>query len=319
MTNLETIFVAIALGVLGAFFGSFAGAQVWRLRLRQLKSEESDAKKLKRLKVSELSKDESEYRQYLEAEQKNRQAELKRLLVIDKPLQDDRSTCLHCKAPLRAIDLIPIASWMSTRGKCRYCKQSIGRFEIVMELGLAALFAFSFIFWPFELDSILSILSLTVWLMAAVVLAIAFAYDAKWLLLPDVVNYSFAVLGLVFVGLQASANLKPGSVIINAVLSVAILSGLYLALWLVSKGRWVGFGDVKLGIGLGLFITNWQLALATIFFANLIGLLIVLPGLASGKLTRKSAVPFGPMLMAGLLVSFFFGNQILDWYMGILI
>jgi prepilin signal peptidase PulO-like enzyme (type II secretory pathway) len=93
-----------------------------------------------------------------------------------------------------------------------------------------------------------------------------------------------------------------------------ILAGLYFILWFMSKGLWVGFGDVKLGIALGILLIDWKLALLTLFLANLIGTLIVLPGLLTGRLSRKAQVPFGPLLIIGFFVSLLAGTAIMDGY-----
>jgi leader peptidase (prepilin peptidase) / N-methyltransferase len=319
MTGTETLFIAIGLGLIGMFFGSFAGAQVWRLRLGQLRTEDADYKRLKGQGAGDMSSDDTEYLQYLAQGASERAAEHKRLSVIDKPVTKDRSRCLRCSHELHARDLVPLLSWLSTRGRCRYCKKPIGRFEPLMELGLAAFFVGSFLLWPFGLGGVVEIMSLVLWLLAGIVLITAFAYDLKWLMLPDVLTFGFAGLGVLYVLTRALVVDEPGTLLINAVLSVVIMSGTYLVLWLVSKGKWVGFGDVKLGLGLGLFIVDWRLAFTALFMANLIGVLVILPGLLTGVLSRKSAVPFGPMLMGGLIVAFFFGTPLLTWYASLLL
>ena len=85
-------------------------------------------------------------------------------------------------------------------------------------------------------------------------------------------------------------------------------------LWRVSAGRWVGFGDVKLGVALGLLLANWQLAFLALFLANLIGTLLVLPGLVMKKVTRETQVPFGPLLIVGFGLSLLFGAQFFLWF-----
>ena len=101
--------------------------------------------------------------------------------------------------------------------------------------------------------------------------------------------------------------------------SIAILSGIYMVLYLFSKYRygedktWIGFGDVKLGLGLALFLGNWLLAFAALFIANLIGTLLVLPSMMRGKLQATSRICFGPLLIVGFLLAWFFSRQILEW------
>jgi prepilin signal peptidase PulO-like enzyme (type II secretory pathway) len=85
-------------------------------------------------------------------------------------------------------------------------------------------------------------------------------------------------------------------------------------LYVVSQGRWVGFGDVKLSIFIGV-VLGWQKALLALILANVIGFFIVLPGLATRKLTRTSRVPFGPFLIIAFVVAGLFGDAIIQWYL----
>ena len=131
--------IASALLLLGVVLGSFAGAQVWRVRARQLRTD-----------------------------------------------KHDRSRCLQCGHVLAWYDLLPVVSWLSTGGRCRYCQQFIGWFELVMELVLGVGLALSYLVWPWALPA--SSLLFAVWAVVALVLMILAAYDAKWQLLPDPLN-----------------------------------------------------------------------------------------------------------------------------------
>lgn len=273
--------------------GSFAGAQIWRLRAGQLAEDTAagvpvDTAEMKRLKK-----------------------------ITGHSYRDDRSRCLHCGHTLAWYDLIPIVSWLSTRGNCRYCKTPIGRFEPMIELATAATFLTVTHIWISAVGvSALSLLILALWLAAATMLIILFVYDLKWFLLPDKVMFPLIGLSLVINLLQTWALPSPDVVagLVSSVVSVGILSGIYLILWFVSKGNWVGFGDVKLGIALGLLIADWKLALLTLFLANLLGTLVVIPGLVSGKLSRRTQVPFGPFLIAGFFISLLAGGYLIAGY-----
>lgn len=283
--------IALVLGLFGLLFGSFAGATVWRLRARQLREDMTAGEAV----------DTAEY------------AQLKPLM--DETLKSDRSRCLHCGHQLAWYDLVPVVSWVSLGGKCRYCKAPIGRMELLIELGMAIFFAGSYLLWPGNLQAPLEVLRLALWLIAGVGLAILFVYDYKWFLLPDRVTYPLigvAVLGAVLHVTQVSDHFGAALSVAGA---VTLLSGLYWALWRVSKGGWVGFGDVKLGLVLALLLADWRLAFVALFAANLIGCLVVLPGLISKKLSRTTRVPFGPFLILGAIVAFFAGQPILDWYL----
>jgi prepilin signal peptidase PulO-like enzyme (type II secretory pathway) len=95
-----------------------------------------------------------------------------------------------------------------------------------------------------------------------------------------------------------------------------ILSGVYLVLYWISKGKWIGFGDIKLGLGLALLLADFRLAFIALFAANLIGCLAVLPPMIAGKLKRDSHVPFGPLLIAGAIVAQLAGVYLFEWYIG---
>ena len=187
-----------------------------------------------------------------------------------------------------------------------------------MELGVIAYFVLSYAFWPGGIQTGLELTHFILWLAAGVAMAILFAYDAKWFLLPDSITITLAVVGLAIVGVSAAETQDVGGTILTAMGAVAVLGGLYAALFAVSGGKWVGFGDVKLGAALGLLLVDWQLAIIALFLANFIGCLIVIPALASKKLSRTSRVPFGPMLIAGTILAWFIGWPVLDWYLAIL-
>lgn len=290
---MNEFFVYVALVLFGATFGSFAAATVWRLRARQLVADKAAGEEYNKKEYQRLKK------------------------IIAKPL-DDRSQCLHCTYKLKWYDLLPIISWLSLKGKCRNCRKPIGWFEFLMEIGVAAYFVLSYAFWPGGLETGFAVAHFALWLIAGVIMAMLFAYDTKWFLLPDRLNIALAIVGAGIVGVTAAETGDITGTILTALGSVAILSGLYGTLYFVSKGRWVGFGDVKLGIGLALILVHWQLALVALFMANFIGCLIVIPLLATKKLSRNAHVPFGPLLIAGAITALFFGQIILDWYLSYL-
>lgn len=282
--------IYVALVLFGLVFGSFAGASVWRLRARQLVADKKDGEPV----------DHTEYKM------------LKKL--AHEKLSKDHSRCLHCGYKLRWFDLIPLVSWLSLRGRCRDCKKPIGAMEPLIELGTAAFFVLSYVLWPFDLTTGIQMTQFIIWLVAGIGLAIMFAYDARWFLLPDKVNFAVIGLGLISAVLMIINSPDHLGAVLNVLGSVAILSGIYYVLYLVSKGRWIGFGDIKLGLGLGLLLGDWQLAFIGLFLANFIGVLIVIPLMASKRLQRTSHVPFGPLLIAGVVIAKLIGVGIVEFY-----
>jgi len=291
---MEQFIVYLALILTGACFGSFAGATVWRLRARQLETDKKNKEPYDRKEYKRLKK------------------------LNGRSVLNDRSCCLECGYELKWYDLIPVVSWLTLRGKCRSCKHSIGWFEFLMEIGMVAYFVLSYTFWPGGIETGLQLAHFVLWLAAGVVMAILFAYDFKWFLLPDSATIALATVGLAIVGVSAAETQDVAGTILTTIGAVAILGGLYAALFAVSRGKWVGFGDVKLGFALALLLVDWQLAILALFLANFIGCLIVIPALASKKLSRTSRVPFGPMLIAGTVLAWFIGWPILDWYLATL-
>lgn len=280
----------IALILVGLALGSFAGATIWRLRARQLVED----------KANNEEYDKAEYKR------------LKKLTTAT--IVRDRSQCLNCSYVLKWYDLIPIFSWLSLGGKCRNCRKPIGYMEPMIELGVTLFFVVSYMFWPFPLDTFVDISRLIVWLVAGVSLTILFVYDFKWFLLPNKVTLALIVIGLVSSVLTAIQSSNISGVIASIAGSVVILSGLYYILYKFSKGKWIGLGDIKLGLGLALLLADFRLAFVALFAANLIGTLIVIPPMLAGKLKRSSHIPFGPLLITGTIIAQLVGLYLVDWY-----
>lgn len=295
-----TFLAIISLSLFGLVMGSFAGAQVWRLRLRQLQDDKSEGYDIDKAELKRLTK-----------------------LTPEKGVQD-RSRCLSCGHQLAWYDLMPLVSWLSTAGKCRYCRTKIGWFEPLMETGVATAFIISYLAWPVELISPLDIAVFFVYVAALVPLSILFAYDAKWFLLPDKVNRIFIALASLYALLSLSQSTDLSGLASLAWAMVA-LPGFYGLLYYYSRARngqdktWVGFGDVKLVVGLALLLLDWRLALVALFVANLLGTLVIIPAVIRGKLGRRAHVPFGPFLILGTLIALLFGQVIIDWYVSLLL
>ncbi|MEO5950798.1 MAG: prepilin peptidase [Candidatus Saccharimonadales bacterium] len=292
---MEQIYIYVGLTLLGLCFGSFAAATVWRLRAKQLFQDKHDGEKVPRREYENL------------------------LPLAKTKTSKDYSRCLHCQHRLAWYDLIPVLSWLQIGGKCRYCHKPIGWMEPLAELAVTLFFVGSYMVWPIPLTSGTAIVEFIIWLIAGVMLAILFMYDLRWFLLPNQVVYPLIGLGAVATIIHLAPHLDDISKLLSVIGAVAILSGLYGLLWLLSKGAWIGFGDVKLGLGLALLLGQWDLAIIALFAANVIGCIIVLPGMLSGKLKRTSHVPFGPLLIGGYIIAGLWGSQLIDWYFSLTI
>lgn len=273
--------------LLGAFFGSFAVAQVWRLRARQLVEDNTQGEKVNK-------------------------RELARLAPLIRPVATDRSECLHCRRVLAWYDLVPVISWVTLSGRCRYCRKPIGITEVLVELGLGVVSAFSFAFWPVVLNTPVAWISFLLWLSACVLMAILLVYDARWYLLPFVVNVSLIGVAMVFAALQLWQAGWAGSSLMSVLLALALLAGLY---YVFSLFGWVGLGDSILGVGLALLLGRWEYALFALFLANLIGCLALVPLALQKKLHRSLHIPFGPFLILGTVVTMLWGESLIRLFL----
>jgi len=184
--------------------------------------------------------------------------------------------------------------------------------ELGLEVAMAGLFVAVTWHGMMTFTAPLVITKVAIMLMGLSYLAFLFMYDKRWFLLPDVANWPFVMLGALFAGIHVATGQLPGGVL-GLMAAVVILSGVYALLYVASSGRWIGFGDVKLTLGLALFLMDWRLAFLALFLANLLGTLLVLPGMLRGTVQRGARIPFGPLLIVGFLISWFFGARIVDW------
>ena len=228
-----------------------------------------------------------------------------------------RSECDKCKKKLQPIDLVPVFSWLSTGGKCRYCKVKLSYAYPLTELSLGLALVVSYVFWPVELSGV-ALAQFAVWVFALVLMCGLFVFDVRWYLLPNKLVYPLIGLGVAWAFLDIYDKGFSAGLLLDIVLAIVVGAGLFLFLFLVSKGAWIGDGDIRFGVAIGLFTGVWTVAWLTLFVASVIGLLIAVPVLLASKNKKKSKlklkVPFGPMLIVALYISVLFGSRLIDWY-----
>ena len=292
---MEDFLLSLVFGLIGAVFGSFSVAQVWRLRASQLQDEKSAGEKIDSTEWKKLHS------------------------LVSKKVKNDRSHCLNCGYQLKWFDLIPIVSWISLGGKCRKCRSKIGALEFISEILMFALFAIIFfVFNPVSNGSvaILATFRLVVLFLAFVPLAIMFIYDMKWSLLPTKIIWIFNCLAFIywisgFVGVRGGFNFISA---INFVISMSMFPLIYFVLAKVSKEQWVGGGDWILAVGLVLILPNLPVfAIFLLFLSNVIGLLFAVfqSILRFRKVKRGTQIPFGPAMILAALILLIFQQHIL--------
>lgn len=224
-----------------------------------------------------------------------------------------RSQCPNCHHQLAAKDLIPLLSWLSLGGKCRYCSKPISWQYPLVELGTALLFVGSYAFWPKTLTGA-QIAIFILWLPLLTGLVALIVYDWRWKLLPNRIIYPLGLIAVVQAVISVSTSSKPLTALIDTILAVAIGGGVFYILFLLSNGKWIGGGDIRLGWLLGLIVGTPAKAVLVIFLASVLGSLVSLPLLASKRLQRTSTIAFGPFLIVAGFITVLFGTSILNWY-----
>ena len=269
--------VYIWLVLLGLCFGSFINALTWRVH-----------------KQESLSK-------------KDRQKHTEYSII------KGRSMCTKCKHELGFFDLIPFFSFVVLRGKCRYCHKKIDDNPLV-ELFMPVAFVVSYYFWPVAVMG-KEIPLFALWLVILVGLGALFVYDLRWMILPNRVVFPLIAIASAWVPLtyfRDGGNLL--QIILDAVVGIAICSGFFWILFQVSGGKWIGGGDVKLGLILGLLSGGLAGSLLILFTASITGTFVSLPLAISSKQGGKYKLPFGPFLIVGLVITRLFGAAIIHWY-----
>ena len=228
----------------------------------------------------------------------------------------ERSECTHCHHELAPKDLIPIVSWLLLRGKCRYCHKKIEDSPLV-EIATSILFLGSYFFWPVAFEGA-GLFRFVLWLIFLIGLVALTVYDLRWFLLPDKVIFPLAGLAAAQVIVVSILYHGGWHEVLGAFAGVLIISGLFYVIFQISRGTWIGGGDVKLGLILGALAGSPINAVLLLFIASCSGMVASLPLLLTGKATRKTQLPFGPFLIFGLVVVQLFGSAIATWYSSLL-
>lgn len=229
-----------------------------------------------------------------------------------------RSQCPDCSHRLSATDLVPVFGWLLLRGRCRYCKKPISKQYPLMELLGGGWFASSYYFWPANLDSVGNDALFVGWLLASVGLLALLVYDHKWMILPSKIIYSSLLLAVIarIIYLFYSSNLEHD--LLAWLLSLLVASGIFYLLHEISKGQWIGFGDVRLGLLTGTLLATPEKSLLMIFIASILGSIFAIPVVLAKKKVLSVRFAYGPFLIVATWFVMLFGQQVIDWYLNTL-
>ena len=217
-----------------------------------------------------------------------------------------RSFCPHCQHQLSWQDLIPIFSFLILRGKCRYCQKPISWQYPLVELATGVIFLSVF--------NIHNIITTCFFFLVSCFLIIIFVYDLKYYLIPDKIIYPAIATALLYNVLYSYFILRTSDFILNTIYAAFGAAIFFLSIVLISRGKWMGVGDIKLAFFMGLFL-GFPNILVALFLAFFIGAIIGVGLIMTGKKALKSEVPFGPFLVAGTFMAMFWGENIINWYL----
>ena len=224
-----------------------------------------------------------------------------------------RSKCTKCGHELSTFDLIPVASWLLLGGKCRYCHKKISIQYPIVELVTATIFLLSYLYWPVPISGhVIAVYIL--WLVVVTGLIALSVYDIRWMILPSKIIYALYPFALIMAAINIFNAANHIGVIIGYVEATIIGGGIFYVLLQVSRGKWIGGGDVRLGFLLGLVAATALKSFLIIFIASLIGSLVSFYFLSSNKLKHNSLIPFGPFLIIATIIVQLAGAGFIHWY-----
>lgn len=199
------------------------------------------------------------------------------------------SQCPQCAAPIKSFDNVPLLSYLLLRGKCRNCGARISPRYPLVEALTGALFGIAAYRYGVSLELVSALV------LIGVLVALA-GTDLEHRLLPNAIVFPATVVGLVL-----SVALEPSRWWVYVASTIGVAGALF-ALAIARPGG-MGMGDVKMGGMLGAFLGLY--ALLAVFLGALLGALVAGVLLATGRMQRRTALPFGVFLaVAGVLVSF---------------
>jgi len=217
-----------------------------------------------------------------------------------------RSYCPKCSKPIRALDNIPIISFVILKGRCRNCDKKIRLQSPAVELLTALLTIAVVLKFDFTI--------LTIFYLSLVYILITISFiDLEHMIIPDGLVLAAALLGL----MASIFNILPigwPESAYGALLYGGGLAGVGYVGKLVYKMDALGGGDVKLASVLGMYL-GWKMSMISLLLAFLVAALFVVVGLAVGRLSRKQLIPFGPFLALGAIMTLFWGEQLYNWYL----
>ncbi len=234
----------------------------------------------------------------------------------------DRSICPSCKKKLKWRHLVPVFSWLFLRGKCAYCGKKISAHYLALEITTALTFLITFLKFNFIesfpstthpeiLNYAVNYTTLELFIFHIIIFSFLigiFFFDLMKKIIPDRLSLPAIVLTI-----AGNLLLNTGITPLDMLYGGAFVLGFFLLQFIVSQGKWIGGGDLRLGLLMGILL-GLKGGILALIIAYVTGSIFSIYLLATKKVNRKTAIPFGPFLIIGTFTAFFFGNEIMNWY-----
>lgn len=215
------------------------------------------------------------------------------------------SHCPKCSKPIKFYDNIPLISYIILKGKCRNCGEPIPLQYPIVELATGLFYLALYLFYGLQLIAL-------VYMMLCSVLIIISFIDLKVEIIPDTISLPFIVIG--FLLSFFLRNINP----LDSMLGIITGGGSLLLVAIFGsklfKKEAMGGGDIKLAAMIGAFF-GWKLTLLSLFLSFFLGSIIGIIVLAASKDKSNNIIPFGPFIALGAMISMFWGNAIIHWYL----
>jgi len=226
-----------------------------------------------------------------------------------------RSFCDFCGKQLNWWNNVPVLSFLFQKGKSQCCHKKLDVSYPIVEIITGLLFLLNFQFSIFNFQSIFNFEFLILNLITVLVIYSA-VYDAKTMYLPDWSTYTLIFLAIIYQIIGRPVG-PPMLYLLNIVYAAIGASGFLLLLYLITKGKGMGLGDVYLALFMGLLL-GWPKIILAFYIAFIVGAIwgIILLILKRKKI--KSEVPFGPFLLFGTMVVWYFGDKIMYYVLSIM-
>lgn len=216
------------------------------------------------------------------------------------PVLRSRSKCLSCGEALRVLDLVPLFSYLFLRGKCRYCRSSFGIENLLVEMVYGFIYMLLYHFILSTSSPTAAILWLVYYSLLLISLGVIALYDYKHSYVPPVFLSLFSFLAFVMLSIRF---MHDGDA--RTLLGPIVVALPFLVIWLFSRGKALGFGDVILFLGVGAFFGIEQ-GLAVLLLSVWIG---AIAGVTTLLLKRKkllgTALPFVPFIVIAFMLVLF--------------